>query len=411
MSPRLFCLFLMCLTSAAFAETPEETRFMIRPAAEQRRFEDGNSQLIPSLNADGTRADGYGRVAGILPETLAALADMRDTCMMWVEDAGDDAFSISQVKIYTKAVEKDEILQYVFAQRVHENVPDGDIRKIRGGYIHPIRGLHGETLTEDAPKDHFHHHGLFWHFPHVVVDGRHYDFWEKNDVQIRFKKVLYRREGPVVAVLGVENEWILQKPGETLSEQDANILTERVWITVFREAGGQRAVDVEIFWTPKRDIELRGAEGKSYGGMTLRFSGIPAQDGVVRHGPVMAEGTQKAIPAGEIRFKDGKPFPADLPNCRLAWVDYARQFPGGKERSGAALFVPETHPDYPPYWLVRVYGAQCVGYAGVQGKKFPAGQTFGGQYRVWIHADEKSVEEVAEAYRVYNEECGKRSEE
>ncbi len=377
-------------THVARAETGA-VRFLIIPAAERARLAEARDvQEIPSLNADGTVKDEKGQLAGILTQGENAAGEE-----MVIRDAGSDAFSICE--------NADEVLQYVFGQRVHENVPAGDVRRVRGGYVHPIKGLQGETLTEDAPADHFHHHGLFWHFPHLVVDGRHYDFWEKNDVQIRFKKLLWRQDGPVAAVLGVENEWILQKPGEELSEEDANVVTERVWFTVFRKESGERAVDVEIFWTPKREIELRGAEGKSYGGMTLRFSGIPAEDGVVRHGAVMAEGAQQAIPAGEIRFQDGKPFPADLPNCRLGWVDYTRLFPGGTERSGAALFVPKTHPDYPPYWLVRVYGAQCVGYAGVTGKKFPAAVPFGGTYRVWIHAAEKTVAEIEQAYEAYNE--------
>ena len=32
----------------------------------------------------------------------------------------------------------------------------------RSTYVHPLYGLDGEVLTDDFPKDHYHHRGLFW---------------------------------------------------------------------------------------------------------------------------------------------------------------------------------------------------------------------------------------------------------
>ncbi|MGZ8921068.1 MAG: DUF6807 family protein, partial [Limisphaerales bacterium] len=39
--------------------------------------------------------------------------------------------------------------------------------RARSTYIHPLYGLDGEVLTDDFPKDHYHHRGLFWAWPHV----------------------------------------------------------------------------------------------------------------------------------------------------------------------------------------------------------------------------------------------------
>ncbi|MGB1927644.1 MAG: DUF6807 family protein, partial [Rubripirellula sp.] len=32
----------------------------------------------------------------------------------------------------------------------------------RANYLHPVNNLSGETMTEDFPKDHPHHRGIFW---------------------------------------------------------------------------------------------------------------------------------------------------------------------------------------------------------------------------------------------------------
>ena len=50
-----------------------------------------------------------------------------------------------------------------------EKVPAKDARRSRACYIHPLWGLNGEVLTDDFPKDHYHHHGVFWAWPHVEI--------------------------------------------------------------------------------------------------------------------------------------------------------------------------------------------------------------------------------------------------
>ena len=43
--------------------------------------------------------------------------------------------------------------------------------RARSSYVHPLYGLSGEVLTDDFPEDHYHHHGIFWTWPEVVLDG------------------------------------------------------------------------------------------------------------------------------------------------------------------------------------------------------------------------------------------------
>ena len=46
----------------------------------------------------------------------------------------------------------------------------------------------------------------------------------------------------------------------------------------------------------------------------------------------------------------------DLPDTPLPWADLTCKFAGAKQPSGAAIFIPRDHPDYPPTWLTRHYG-------------------------------------------------------
>src|SRR5512134_3227813 len=136
--------------------------------------------------------------------------------------------------------------------------------RARSTYVHPLYGLEGEVLTDDFPKDHYHHRGLFWAWPHVKVGDKEYDIWMLKGIGHRFEKWLAREAGPAGAVLGVENGWYAG---------DRKVMQERVWLRVFPAAGGAQAVDVELVLTPQdQPIALTGAEGKSYGGLTLRFA-------------------------------------------------------------------------------------------------------------------------------------------
>src|SRR5688572_23793673 len=43
--------------------------------------------------------------------------------------------------------------------------PAAPAARPRSTYVHPIYGLDGEVLTDDFPKDHDYHRGLFWGWP------------------------------------------------------------------------------------------------------------------------------------------------------------------------------------------------------------------------------------------------------
>ncbi len=267
------------------------------------------------------------------------------------------------------------VLVYNHGTITAEHVPENDRRRRRSCYIHPLYGLNGEVLTEDFPRDHYHHHGVFWTWPHVAIDGREYDLWADRGIKQRFVAWLCRDVGPLAGVIGVENGWFVG---------DRKVMIERVWITAHTAKGETRSVDLEFTWIPvDRPITLWGAGGKSYGGLTVRFAPLARKD----------PSTTITVPGG--------PTTGDLPDTPLAWADFTSQFGDSPTPSGAAVFVPPSHPDYPPTWLTRHYGPLCVGWPGVKPETFEPGGPIRLSYRIWIHKTPRDTSAIQAAYEAY----------
>ncbi|HEY5912621.1 MAG TPA: DUF6807 family protein [Verrucomicrobiae bacterium] len=258
---------------------------------------------------------------------------------------------------------------FVYNYRVirKEGVPAD---RARSTYLHPVYGLDGEVLTDDFPKDHYHHRGLFWAWPHVKTGGKEYDLWMIKGAEQRFERWLVKEAGQK-ALLKVENGWYAGAK---------KIVQEQVTLEVHPAEADSRAIDIELVLTPlDQSVTLAGAEGKSYGGLTLRFA--PRTNTVI------------TTPLG-----NGQ---EDLPMTRLPWADLSAEFAGAKQASGAAIFVAPSHPDFPPMWLTRHYGVLCLGWPGVDARTFEPDKTIRLQYRVWIHRAAADAGRLKQAFSVY----------
>lgn len=339
------------------------------------------AQRIPAVAPDGTVAEDEVRIAasvklirGQTPGQCRFTAMPRSGSATPAQPAGE-VFRFKAVTEKSLGLWDGDrpVLVYNHGTITNEKVPKKDARRSRGCYIHPVYGLSGEVLTEDFPKDHYHHHGVFWSWPHVGIDGKEYDLWVYSNIQQRFVRWLAKEAGPVAAVLGVENGWFVG---------DKKVMIERVWLRVYKPADGARAIDLEFTFIPvDRPITLRGAEGKSYGGLNLRYAPRPEKETLI------------TVPGGKTK--------ADLPDTPLVWADLTARFAGAPGPSGAAIFVDPGHPDFPPTWLTRHYGILCVGWPGVKAKTFPPGEPIHMNYRVWIHKDAAEPEQLQKAFEAY----------
>ncbi len=247
--------------------------------------------------------------------------------------------------------------------------------RARASYVHPLYGLDGEVLTDDFPEDHHHHRGLFWGWPHVSMGDKKTDSWALTGITNRWERWLRRDTDGPHAILEVENGWYIG---------DDRVMAEVVRFTVHPVGKDSRAIDLDFTWTPLRaPIRLAGAEGKSYGGLTLR----------------VAPGTNTVITTPEGQK------PEDLYITRLPWADISRLWSANSSArdhvSGAALFIAPDHPDFPPTWLTRHYGVLCIGWPGVDGREFPVGKPIRCRYRVWIHRGRGSPERLEKAFESF----------
>jgi hypothetical protein len=334
------------------------------------------ADITAALGPDGTAAKNAWRLLASLPAPtntqtprrfrlqsieLAASELMKSTQGFRLADQSDKSLSVWEG---SKPV-------FVYNHGVIRK-PGVPADRARSTYVHPLYGLEGEVLTDDFPRDHYHHRGLFWAWPHVTVGDQHYDLWMLKGIEQRFERWLARETGEAAAVLGVENGWFIG---------DQKVMQERVWLRAYRASSEARALDLELTWIPLgQPVTLSGAEGKSYGGLTLRFA--PGTNTVI------------TIPAGRTT--------QDLYMTNLPWTDLTRLLPGEQAPSGAAIFVHLSHPEFPPQWLTRHYGVLCLGWPGIKAATFPPGQPVQCAYRVWIHRDVASAGQLQRAFEAYN---------
>ncbi|MBN2476996.1 MAG: PmoA family protein [Pirellulales bacterium] len=333
-------------------------------------------EVVPAVAADGTADKGQDSLLAVVPPRRGAESPRRFR-LEPAQQTAEIGFQFEDVdaKSLKLAEGAQSVLVYNHGPITREDVPQSDHRRTRACYIHPLWGLSGEVLTDDFPKDHYHHHGVFWTWPHVQVEGddRPYDIWAGPNIRDRFVRWMYREAGPVAAVLAVENGWFV---GER------KVMIERVWLRTYRALDDQRVLDLEFAWIPvDRPITLWGAEGKSYGGLTVRFA------------PRSREETLITVPSGRTT--------GDLPDTPLQWADLTSKFGQRETPSGAAVFIPPSHPDYPPTWLTRYYGPLCVGWPGVKPKTFEAGKPIRLSYRIWIHKSAVELDDLQRAYEAY----------
>jgi hypothetical protein len=253
----------------------------------------------------------------------------------------------------------------------------------RAGYFHPVYGLDGEVLTDDFPKDHLYHRGMYWAWPHVKIGDVEYELWvARGPLEQRFTCWLTQEATADGAKLRVENGWYAG---------DKRLVREEVALEVQPAAGDHRALDLTLTWTPlEQPLTLQGAAGKSYGGFNFRFG--PRTKTVI----TVPEGSR--LPDG-VSASGGR-VSGDLLITRLPWVDFGGDFREGG-MSGAAIFVAPEHRDFPPTWMARHYGLVSVGWPGVEPQTFPAGQPIVCRYRIWIHRGQPSAAEIQRAYDAY----------
>lgn len=325
---------------------------------------------IPALTADGLPDKDRRRLVAAIPPRVTLNKTRRFRLEPLAPAEVRSAFRLASLDEKSLGLwERDRpVFVYNHGVMSREGVPPD---RNRSSYVHPVYGLDGEVLTDDFPEDHYHHRGLFWAWPHVRIAGEKVDLWLISGIRHVFERWLIRRTGSAAAVLAVENGWYVG---------DRKVVQERVWLIVHPATETGRAIDVELTWiATDRAVTLRGAEGKSYGGFSLRFA--PRTDTVI----TTSTGRQSG----------------DLNLARLEWADLSARFAGAPKHSGATIFVAPAHPGYPPMWITRFYGFLGVGWPGPLLVTLAPNAPVRCRYRVWIHRGSPDVTALKRAYEAY----------
>lgn len=262
------------------------------------------------------------------------------------------------------------VLAYNHAMQLKAGV---DEKFRRSCYIHPIYDLDGVILTDDFPKDHYHHRGLCWTWPHVRIgdDDKIHDLWALVGMGQKLIRVLGTEVGPVCARVGVEAGWY---------RGDDKVIRETVWLTVFRADDVGRVIDLDLtLEATGAPVTIGGREKKGYGGFTLRFA--PRDDTVL--------------------WTSGGPVDRDADHDRFGWADLSARLMGGSGISGAAIFDHPQNPGLPNTWCLRRYGIVSPTYPGLEKHEIRVGAPLRLRYRMWIHRGDADSGRVAAAYAAY----------
>jgi hypothetical protein len=302
------------------------------------------------------------KTMGLAILLVCVLAAAGSAQMQFVEDIGRGTVTLR--------AGRNDVLTYRFGDQLKEGM---DPQYVRSCYIHPLFSLDGKALTDDFPKDHLHHHGVFWTWPVVRTRGQDTQTWHPASPSLRQQFVgwLKRKATKEAAELSVENVWKLA--GREI------VAREFVKLNIHPADRIGRAIDLELrLEAVGGPLELQGApdQNKGYGGLCLR--GAELFKGATL---TTDQGIQKE----------------DAVNTSFRWADLSTR------DLGLAIFVSSDHPGFPVAWLIR------NSYAGVLNPSWPGLKPAVLQpekpvvlrYRLYVHRGDAAVGGVREAYQRY----------
>jgi hypothetical protein len=219
-------------------------------------------------------------------------------------------------------------------------------------YIYPVYTPNGVSPTDDFPRDHYHHRGIFWAWPVIETAQGTHDIWTIRGGHQRFKRWLEQESGES-ASLTVENGWWMG---------GREVATETVHISVRPTENQQREFSVTLTLTAIEPITIRGSldNQKGYGGFSARFA--PREGTLIR--------TDTGILSG------------DEDHGRHAWAELEASYAGKK----ALLRITSepSNPGPPPEWCLRQYGFAGANFPGVAGFKLQPKEPLILKYRVTL---------------------------
>jgi hypothetical protein len=270
----------------------------------------------------------------------------------------------------------------LFYQAERKALPDG--RAARSNYFHPLYDLDGNVLTEDFPKDHIHHRGIFWAWHQVRINGttvqdqwvNRDSFWTVRDARID--------SDTHSASLRLRVAW--ESP---LFKDDGGrrrpFVEEQSVTRVHRADGAIRKIDFHQQLTALVDgVEIGGSDDpKGYGGFSYRIV-MPPDIRITGVQGVVAP-IENAVP----------PSP---------WMDVTASY-GSSGKSGLTVLTHPSTTGFPQPWILRARSSmQNAVYPGRQPVAIRRDRPVILRYRVVLHRGELSTPDIERLQAEYARE-------
>ncbi|BDD12827.1 hypothetical protein FUAX_52590 (plasmid) [Fulvitalea axinellae] len=240
-------------------------------------------------------------------------------------------------------------------------------------YVHPLYDLDGNILTEEFPKDHIHHRGVFWAWHQVFLGNKNLgDDWLGQDIRkssVKLRSKANKRMARIVSVVNWKSDKL---------EDGQPFMREKTTVTAHVAGKGYRFVDFEIELSALSDSLYLGGDksDKGYGGFStrvkmpedIRFSG---KQGLV-------EPKRTAVEAGD-------------------WLSVEASFNG--KPSGLAIISHQDNPGNPQPWILRKKNSmQNVVWPGKDKVFIPKGKSVKLKYRLVIYEGDLPSEVLTERF-------------
>ena len=267
----------------------------------------------------------------------------------------------------------------LFYQAERKAMPDG--QAARSNYFHPLYDLDGNVLTEDFPKDHIHHRGIFWAWHQVRINGASVqDQWVNRDSFWTVRDAAMASDDHSASLM-LRVAW--ESPSFTDGKgQRRPFVEERSVTRVHRAAQGIRKIDFHQQLTALVDgVEIGGSEdAKGYGGFSYRVVMPP-----------------------DIRFTGAQGVVTPTENAVGAspWMDVSGTF-GGSGKSGLTVLTHPSTTGFPQPWILRARGSmQNAVYPGRQAVAIPRDRPVILRYRIVLHRGELAAADIGRLQAEY----------
>ena len=252
----------------------------------------------------------------------------------------------------------------------------------RADYIHPLWGVDGGVLTEDFPKDHLHHRGIFWTWHQINVGGKEIaDAWISKDFEWNVKRldIVDQNDKSLTlqAIVLWESPNLTNKKGKKIP-----FVQEVTTVRIFRKQKYFRVIDFEIRLAAlEKDVAIGGSDNeKGYGGFCVR---MPMPD--------------------DLRFvsSNGEVVPQTLQVEAGPWMDIAGSVGKNNSKAGILIMVHEDNPSPVDKWILRKKGS-------MQNPVFPGQDLYRLskddlvlKYRLLVHEGGLNAAQIKDFYKIY----------